>query len=149
MVAPVAYYVLEPEVAGELGDGTVLDAGQHPPTVSRLHYEFSGWLGDDLLQSFPCYIVTQRLSDAIAREGLTGCEFGIVHVSTSSQFDALYPGRQLPTFAWLRPVGIAGRADFAVGKDHRLIVSSAALTMLRRFCIDNCNIKTWSKKTGI
>lgn len=54
------FYVLEPEVAGGWGgDGTVVDREFHPPIVSRLVYEFDGWLGDDLVTTFPpVYIVT-------------------------------------------------------------------------------------------
>lgn len=47
------YYRLEPEVAGELGSGTVMDVSRHPPLVSHLQFKFQGWLGDDLLETFP------------------------------------------------------------------------------------------------
>ncbi|APF85630.1 hypothetical protein HI806_01945 [Ralstonia solanacearum] len=54
------YFFLEPEVAGALGENTVLDASTHPPRVEKLHFEFSGWLGDAILESFPCVIATLR-----------------------------------------------------------------------------------------
>ena len=40
------FHVVEPEVAGALGDRTEMDSSIHPPIVKRLHYEFQGWLGD-------------------------------------------------------------------------------------------------------
>ena len=51
------YVYIEPEVAGGLGDHTVMDRSVHPPIVSKLHYQMEGWLGDALLESFPVFIV--------------------------------------------------------------------------------------------
>ena len=73
-------FVIEPEVAGGFGRATVLDTRTHPPQVSRLEYEFDGWLGDDLLTTFPCYIVSRRLQDALEMTDLTGFHFdGLQH----------------------------------------------------------------------
>ena len=55
------FHTLEPEVAGGFGEQTILDNSTHPPDVKWLHYVLDGWLGDDILESFPCYIVTERL----------------------------------------------------------------------------------------
>lgn len=46
------YKLIEPEVAGSLGKETELDSSVFPPHVKKLHYEFDGWLGDDILESF-------------------------------------------------------------------------------------------------
>lgn len=46
MGGTVKYFYLEPEVSGGLGDDAIMDTGVHPPVVTRLHYEFDGWLGD-------------------------------------------------------------------------------------------------------
>src|SRR6476660_8794270 len=64
--------VLAPEVAGGWGERTVADTSTHPPRVTALHYQFDGWLGDELLESFPCYIVTRRLAHALTAAGLSG-----------------------------------------------------------------------------
>src|SRR3954454_10828086 len=61
----VVYFALEPEVAGQLGDTTMLDTSVHPPVIQRLEYRFDGWLGDDLLESFPCFVVTERLANEL------------------------------------------------------------------------------------
>ncbi|HKB91644.1 MAG TPA: hypothetical protein VKC60_14085 [Opitutaceae bacterium] len=53
------YYYIEPEVAGSLGENTVIHREVHPPRVSKLHYRFDGWLGDVLLESFPSFIVAE------------------------------------------------------------------------------------------
>jgi hypothetical protein len=53
------YFQIAPEVAGGWGRNTVMDRSIHPPHVTKLHFEFDGWLGDVLLESFPCYIITK------------------------------------------------------------------------------------------
>jgi hypothetical protein len=43
-----------------------------PEVVTHLHYEFEGWLGDDLLTTFPEFIVTERLAAALEASKPTG-----------------------------------------------------------------------------
>jgi len=137
------YWSLEPEVAGDLGDGSVLDTSVHPPSVSKLQYRLSGWLGDDLLESFPCYIVTERVAQQLLVRGLTGFGLDAVDVVTSDEFNELYPGRRLPVFKWLRVDGQAGVDDFGLSDEHTLVVSHAALTLLRRHALAHCDIKDY------
>lgn len=113
----------------------------HPPIVSRLHYGFQGWLGDELLTTFPCYIVTERVRQALERLGATGCSFDTVRVTTEYPFDELYPGRQLPPFTWLKITGRAGVDDFGMSADHRLVVSSRVLRCLKEFPVAHCEIE--------
>jgi hypothetical protein len=47
------FYAIEPEVAGELGEGTVMDTSVHPPRVSAVEYVITDWLGDDIIESYP------------------------------------------------------------------------------------------------
>ncbi len=136
----MSFFVLEPEIAGGWGDRTVADTSVFPPAVSSLHYRFDGWLGDELLETFPCFIVTERLATRLRRSGFTGFRLQAVEVTTSEEFDALYPDRALPLFKWLRPVGKAGVDDFGLSATHRLIVSGRALALLRKFRLHNCEI---------
>jgi hypothetical protein len=110
----VSYWVLKPEVAGGLGESTVIDRHTHPPIVHRLHYEVQTWLGD------------------------TGCSFDTVLVTPEYPFDDLYPGRTLPPFAWLKIIGRAGEHDFGMSPDHLLVVSARALQCLRDFSLAHC-----------
>ncbi len=126
------YHILEPEVAGGWGKDTdfTRTPGQ-PVVVRKLHYQFDGWLGDELLESTPCYIVTERLAAEIKRSKLTGVSFDEVLTSKSEMFDELYPDRVLPKFIWLKVEGAAGQDDFGVTPDLQLIVSEQALTVLK------------------
>ena len=125
------YYYLEPEVAGGLGPETVMDKGTERPTIRVLHYVFEGWLGDEILESSPCFIVTRRLAHSIQARGLTGVTFDGVRIGRSATFGELYPGRELPTFVWLKVCGERRTDDFFIAEDGRLVVSERARDVLR------------------
>jgi hypothetical protein len=110
------YRIIEPEVAGAFGEGTILDRSTNPPTIQQLHYEFEGWLGDDSLTSTPCFLVTLPLKESLIRLNGTGYSFDEVAVSKSQFFQQRRPEFVLPPFAWLRIHGQAGRDDAGLGK---------------------------------
>jgi len=119
----MTYYSLDPEVAGGWGDDTEADTSVHPPIISKLHYEFEGWLGDVLLESFPSWIVTVPTMEQIQSAKLTGATFANVKVTTSGLFQDMYPGRRLPKFVWLKVDGKPGHDDFVqgLGISHAII----------------------------
>ncbi|MGA2125003.1 MAG: hypothetical protein ABSG76_02520 [Xanthobacteraceae bacterium] len=137
------YFYVEPEVAGNFGEHIVLDTSTHPPIVHKLHYKFDGWLGDAILETFPCFIVTVDLSDAIEQTKLTGVRFASVEISTSELFQGFYPGRQLPSFRWMQVHGRAGAHDFGVSPQFILIVSARALDLLRRFGLEHAEVRDY------
>lgn len=134
------YYTLDPEVAGELGKHTVMDFSVHPPLVSKLHYELDTWLGDDLIQSFPCYLVTERLQNQIQNATLAGASFAPVKLDLSSNFKELHPSKAVPCFIWLKISGEVGENDFGVEKNGRLVVSERALKVIKSFELKHCTI---------
>lgn len=140
------FFYIEPEVAGGLGEHTVMDVSIHPPMVSRLHLQFDGWLGDVLLESFPCFVVTVRAADALVAAGLSGFELGPVETTTSDTFGRLYPDRLLPALAWLKPTGAAGRDDFGLAPDGRLMTSKRATELLRTLGVDNALIELFAER---
>jgi len=138
----MATYSVRPEVAGSLGPQTKLDAEIHPPVVTRLHYEFAGWSGDDIAESFPSFVVTQRLADAIVASGLTGVEIDDVLVTKDPQFEMFFPDQaaSLPSWKWLRLVGDPGRDDFWQDERAVLHVSARARELLRDFQLQEAQI---------
>jgi hypothetical protein len=135
------YFYLEPEVSGGLGDDTVMDTDVHPPVVSRLNYEFDGWLGDVIVTSFPCYLVTEDAKEKILENGFSGATFDQVEVTTSELFEEMQPDLKLPPFVWLKVDGKAGHDDFGLAKDHRLVVSESVLDVLRPMGIANALVE--------
>jgi hypothetical protein len=134
-------WILSPEVAGQLGENTSLDASVHPPKVSHLHHRFEGWLGDDLLETFPCFLVSSALAAALEEAGLTGFSLDAVEVSTSPEFQELSRPRPLPEFRWLKVTGVHHHADFRLTPDFRLEVSSRALDVLKNFSIAHAAVE--------
>ncbi|MBX5268668.1 hypothetical protein HJB99_08270 [Rhizobium sp. NLR17b] len=135
------YFYMEPEVSGRLGDGTIMDRSVHPPIISELHYEMEGWLGEAILESFPAFIVTEQARQGLISAAITGASFAEVHVTTSETFRELYPAREIPPFAWLKPVGKAAHDDFGTASDGRLVVSERALQVLRKFGTENALVE--------
>ncbi len=139
------YYLIEPEVAGGIGEHSVIDRSSGKMVVRKLHYEFDGWLGDELLESTPCFIVSERLAREIERAQLTGVGFDDVAVTKSDQFEQIYPNRQLPKFVWLQIEGKPGHDDFGIGKDPGLVISERALEVLRGLGISNALVTPYEK----
>ena len=139
-------WIISPEVAGELGEHTVLDARVHPPKVTHLHYRLEGWRGDDLLETFPCFVVSSRLAEALRASNLVGFELNAAEVTASPEFEDIYPGRVLPEFHWLNVSGHDPSADFRLTDDARLEVSDRAWDLLQRFCVSNAVVASASHR---
>ena len=140
-VIDVTYYTLRPEVAGGLGDGTVMDTTVHPPIVERLHYEFEDWLGDDLVESFPCFLVSEPLALRLAAEDLGAFQLKDVAVTMTPEAEELLADTAFPDFRWLDVSGTAGRDDVATDLTGLLVVSDQALAVLQEFNISNCGVE--------
>jgi hypothetical protein len=139
-------YFVEPEVAGSLGDRTIMNRSVHPPIVKRLHYQLEGWLGDVILESFPAFIVTDEAKQVLQKMGATGAKFDMVEVTATDQFEELYSDRKLPTFAWLKPEGKAGQDDIATATDGRLVVSRRALDALSGLGISHALVEPFERQ---
>jgi hypothetical protein len=134
------YFYVNPEVAGGLGKNTVLDNSVHPPIVRKLHYQFDGWLGDVLLESFPIFIIADSAMRQLQSEGMAGLRAEDLETTVSQQFQELHPQRHLPRFVWLQVIGKPGRDDFATDSNGRLVVSETALEKLNRLGIKNAEV---------
>jgi hypothetical protein len=138
----MTYVKISPEVAGSLGEHTTMDTSTHPPSVTRAHHQFEGWLGDDLLEGFPCFFVTIPLAKALKLANLTGFALTAAEVSASEEFEEMQPETQLPSLQWLQITAVsAEKADFRLTSGHRLEVSERALALLRTFRIEHAIIE--------
>jgi hypothetical protein len=124
------YFELRPEVPGELGPKTVMDTRVHPPKVSVLHFIFDGWLGDHLVESFPCFLVTESLARSFEEASLTGFELGDVNIERDDQLDELESDLKIPSFLWLKIVGEIDQDDFFITERYYLGVSKRALDLI-------------------
>jgi len=163
------FYALDPEVPGGMGVRTVitnraeLGAGASGiPQVAVLELVLDGWMGDDLLQTYPCYVVTAQLAAAIGAAGLSGAVFEEVLVSASEQYTMVQAAGRLPTemplLGRLVPTGEAvsdGQAVKAWSGDdfcfcaatRTLIVSDRAFALLSRHQIRHCDATELADRT--
>lgn len=132
----IMYKYIEPEVAGGFGEATKLDTSVHPPVVFTLEYCFDGWLGDCIIEIFPCYVITAEAKISIDNFNLSGVFFDEVMTSKSDVFEELYPNTELPKVYWAKIIGTAGIDDFGIANDLRLVVSDNALKILK-----DCGLK--------
>jgi putative NADH-flavin reductase len=139
----VPFFLLNPEVAGGWGPHTEADRSTHPPVVTRMHYEFQGWLGDDLLTTFPEFVVIEPLAAALERSNLSGFRLADMEISAGDGWEELNQGRALPHCRWLKVVQRAGSADFGLTELAHLVVSDQALELLRRFSLQTCEVSPW------
>lgn len=95
-----------------------------------MHFIFDGWLGDQLVESFPCYLITPGLAELLAAAGVTGFELAEAEIETSEQFRELYPERVLPPFKWLQIVGTPAKSDIYLTSDNRLAGSQKTLDVV-------------------
>ncbi|HEX7338225.1 MAG TPA: hypothetical protein VF252_13540 [Gemmatimonadales bacterium] len=137
------FHLLQPEVAGGWGPHTEAQRHTHPPTVTHLHYEFEGWSGDDLLTTFPEFIVTENLARALEQSGLTGFRLTSVETSAGGMWMQMHERRPLPSCRWLKITAPAGGADFGRTNLADLVVSQSALDFLKGFTLTNCLITPW------
>jgi len=137
------YFILKPEVAGGFGEGTtMIDPSARPPLFSRFHYRFDGWLGDELLTTVACFIVTKNLGETLRAGDLSGFSIGDVKVTKSSEYERRTKEAPLPPFVWLKIEGKPAQDDFglAAHRKFRLVVSENALNALQRHSLNHCEI---------
>ncbi len=150
----MAFYFLEPEVPGGLGEGTEWDRTTDPYEVVKLHYEMQGWMGDELITSSPVYMVGEQVAKALQQANLSGFTLAPMTLSFSDQFRSRYAAADVPGFVWLklgdRPMlddfGRCSRASGAttpkpVRLKTSLLVSGRALDVLKQFRIEQCEVE--------
>jgi len=135
------YFEIEPDVAGGIGRGTVMDTSVHPPVVSRLVYHVEGWFGDSIVTTFPCFLVTEEAKHGLVEIGISGATFAEAEVTMSEDFHELQPDVELPAFVWLKVDGRAGHDDFGIANNLNLVVSERAFDVLDELGLPSASIR--------
>jgi hypothetical protein len=133
-------YVLDPFVAGQLGERTDLDASTHPPVVRHVDYVVDLPTDEDLIQSFPVFLVSEDLAVALAAANLTGFRLDDADVRPSDQYRVLGGGDAPPKpYRWLRLVS-SEVADCWLDEGYRLCVSDEMYAVLSSHKIERCEV---------
>ena len=139
----MTFFVLEPEVAGGFGPDTTLDRSVHPPRPITFNYQFDGWLGDPIIETVANFIVTLPLKEKLESVHASGITFDKVKISKSGEFEDFHQNMDLPEFAWMRISGSPGDDDFGLNEEHRLVVSSRVLKILKDEGMSNSDIEPY------
>ncbi|MDR4904621.1 hypothetical protein P4T54_11485 [Bacillus mycoides] len=149
-------YLLAPEVAGGHGEQTVYGTEKEikeegiSGKVQFLHYEFYGWLGDDLLESTPCFIVSDKFKNALESSQLRDFKIEKCLISLSEEFQELYPDKKIPDFWRLTPIGTVTTENahytdwsghhFCLSSRGDLVLTEEVLLFLKSFALNHCDI---------
>jgi hypothetical protein len=131
---------LEPQVAGELGEATQLDPSEHPPRVVAVEYLLDGPQPDDLIESFPVFLASDRLVSRLRASSLTGFTLHPARVLPSREYREIYAHAEHPAYEWLCITGGGEREDAWLDADFRLCVSDRFMAEMRRFDLSRCNV---------
>jgi hypothetical protein len=134
-------YRLEPQVAGELGADTVLDSSTHPPTVSRVHYVLDQPDTDELVESFPVFLISTSLGSRLQNAHATGFKLAKAIVRPSEGYRALYRDAPHREYLWMQVRGTAGRSDFWLDESFRMCVSDRAMAILETAKLSDCLVE--------
>jgi hypothetical protein len=129
------YKVIQPEVIVGLGDKTVFVEAVAPfKTVAKLHVELEDWLGDDLMECYPCYLVTEDLKDKLSQSDIKGYVIEPMQLTKNEYFANNYRlEKKLPKFYWLKIVGLKDRGDdMYIGEEKALFASDKLLDFLKK-----------------
>jgi hypothetical protein len=133
-------FVLEPLIAGELGERTELDPGTHPPLVTAVEYVLDAPVPDDLIESFPVFLVAEDLAYRLKAAGLDGFTVAAALVTPSPEYVELHPGAPTRAYRWLQVSG-GPAADCWLASDHRLCVSDRMMLVLETADLTNCGVE--------
>ena len=137
----VKYLTIRPEVAGSFGDYTIMDTKTHPPKIERLHYVFEGWLGDDIVEGFPVFLISKNLYELLKKTNFTGYKVDSCRVTMSQNFVEFYSHKKLPPFYWFKITGKKRESDFWVSEKNDLMASEKAIETLKQANINHCDIE--------
>jgi galactitol-specific phosphotransferase system IIB component len=132
-------YYIEPVVSVEWGDNIIVNTSVHPPIVKKLHVNFLGWSGDDIIETFPCFIISEKLKKVLEHDGITGYEIENLEVTKSKQFLDAITDVKLPLFYWLKIVGEKNKDDIFL-KNNMMTISDKTLKSLQKVNIDNADV---------
>jgi hypothetical protein len=131
--------VLEPLVAGQLGDGTLLDASTHPPLVSRVQYVLDAPTSDDLIESFPVFLVSEALGSALMEAALEGIGFDEAETVPSDEYVATYGSVPHKRYRWLK-VEPSQVGDCWLDENYRLVVSDRMYAVIEQHEVGGCDV---------
>jgi hypothetical protein len=127
------YNIIQPEVVVGIGENTEFEE-KTPPflTLKKLHINLEDWLGDDLMECHPAYIVTETLKIGLENSNFSGFTFQNMEVTKDEYFDNNYQQKKsLPIFYWMKVDGKKDVDDLFIGDAKSLLINEDLLKYLK------------------
>jgi hypothetical protein len=126
------YLEVTPEVIVGLGENTVYNQ-QDSQKIDNLHVELEDWLGDDLMEVHPCFVITESLEEGLSKMSFSGYEIISLELTTNEYFDNNYStDKKLPVFKRLIISGKAYIDDFGINiNNQKLVISEKVYKWLK------------------
>ena len=126
-------------MAGALGPRTLLDTAAYPPTAVAVEYVLDAPYGDDLIESFPVYLVSVGLAARLDASELTGFALARATAVAGDGYRAAYGDVPHKAYRWLQVIG--GRHDDCrLTADYRLWVSPRMMDVLAASDLGHCMV---------
>lgn len=127
------YKIVQPEVIVGLGNKTEFGEAAPPfKTVMKLHINLEDWLGDDLMECHPCYIITDNLKRGLENTDFSGFTFDRLELDRDEYFSDNYRLKKpLPLFHWLKITGKVNVDDVYIGEGKSLFCSDKFIKYLK------------------
>ena len=103
-----------------------------------------------MLESTPCFIVSEKLKNALISSELKDFRLEECLISVSEEFQELYPDKELPNFWRLIPLGTVNyeNGNYSEWSGHQfcltprgdLILTEEVLSFLKPFTLKYCDI---------
>lgn len=135
-------YTLPPQVAGEIGDKTVIDTTQVPEVTEWVEYVLDSPENDDIISSVSTYLISEELC-ARLNSDFAEIEFQTrdADVSWGYIYKEMYGEEQHKRFLQLLP-NRDPKGDFWMNKGGELVVSDRAWEALRKVAsLNQCEFK--------
>ncbi len=123
-------FVVQPLVGGELGLDVEYDRSTHPPGINRVQYVLDYPTTEDLLESFPAYIVSEALAERMTAARLPGFALDDAEVRPGDNYVALYGNVPHKRYRWLRIEPHTPDTDVWLGDELQLCVSDRMMAVL-------------------
>lgn len=131
------FYCIEPDAPGRVEEGR--NIYENHSKLDSVIFIFDYW-PDDIVESTPVFLASERLSKRISDAGTTGFLLKMCKCIKGDQFHISCPERgDIPPYRWLDVTGKAGVDDFGL-ENLNLVVSQRALDILKNFDISLADI---------
>jgi hypothetical protein len=130
------FYLVKPQVAGELGAKTVF-ASRFPSRVTTAEFLLNMWPCDALQETYPCFFASEDLVAAIVAKSFTGLD---VQDCLSGFTDYVPHDEQVKRlkFHRLLLVPFDGVLDLSATDKQEMIVSARVQSFLANWKFDDC-----------